>query len=88
MICAAGCAHETKHAKIQLAERKTLKNARCFTLRTYLRQQEVQPLIHNFVQRILNDALRAGGFEFWNDFANDVLINDCFHCHPAFLAQT
>src|SRR5882724_2552004 len=44
-------------------------------------------LIHDFVQRIFNDPFRAGGLQLRDQLADHMFVNDCFHRHPARLAQ-
>ena len=43
--------------------------------------------VNHLVQRIFNDAFRAGGLELRNQFAHDLLVNDRLHGDPAFEAQ-
>ena len=57
-----------------------------FTPEAYLICREIQSVNH-LVQRILDDAFRAGGLQLRDQFAHDVLVNDRLHRHPAFLAQ-
>ena len=45
------------------------------------------PSIHHFVQRIFDDSFRPGGLQRRDQLADDVLVDDRLHRHPALLAE-